>query len=87
MVPKCKKTYGASICEYTVGSWGSSRDSEMDYLVDLTPDHFGCSCKRDDYVCRVQRKKEGVTTNTICKHISLAMQQFYIDNVINKRKT
>lgn len=86
MNPTCQRTPRGTACEYTVVSFNSSRDSDPEYLVDLSPDNFGCSCKHDDYVCRPKRNRDGTNTNTICKHIQLAMQQFYLDNVINKGK-
>lgn len=86
MTPKAERKAGGTLTEYTVQSFGSSRDSDPEYVVDISPQHFGCSCKRDDYVLRPRRKTEGFTQDTICKHAKLAIVQFYIDNILNKNK-
>jgi len=82
-MPKCYRTPNGTPYEYTVESYGSSRDSSDEYLTDISREHLGCSCPRDDYVMRPMRKHAGVTPDTICKHLQLAMAQAWIDNHIN----
>ncbi len=83
--PKCYQRQGGNGYEYICESYGSSRDSDEEYIIDLHPDHFGCSCKHDYYKLR-EKYTNGVDTSNICKHTALAMQQFYIDHIINRNK-
>lgn len=85
-IPACRKVANGNAFEYEVESFGSSRDSVEAYTVDVSPQGFGCSCPRDDYVFRPRRKIEGINQGTICKHLRVAIVQFYLDNVINKGK-
>lgn len=83
--PKCYQRQGGNGYEYICESYGSSRDSDEEYIIDLHPDHFGCSCKHDYYKLR-EKYTNGVDTSNICKHTASAMQQFYVDHIINRNK-
>ena len=59
---------------YYVKSFGSSHDSQDDYLVDLSLEYFGCSCGTFDYRIRPlweSMYKLGIKPNdsVACKHI------------------
>ena len=59
---------------YYVSSQHSSHDSQDEYLVDLSPEYFGCSCPHFDYRHRPLYEsmvKLGIKPNdsVACKHI------------------
>lgn len=64
---------------YTVESFGSSHDSQDEYLVDLSSKDFGCSCSHWDY--NLRPTWEALTAFKVgfdplpelgCKHIQVA---------------